>query len=349
MFNKNIMVKTKIIATLGPTSSEESILRKMFIGGLDVVRLNFSHSTHPKHLERVKSVQALNEKMGRAIKIMQDLEGYRIRIGKLSEPLQLKKRAQFYLSQEDIIGNTEEVPFDYQGSLKPIKVGTLIYIDDGKIVLEVKSVEKRRLKVKVVVSDLLKEHKGVNILDVKLDFESLTKKDRRDVEIAITHKFDYVAQSFVRGACDIKLLKNIIKPRHAQCKIFAKVESQEALVNIEEIIAEADGIMVARGDLGICTPIYQVPVVQKEIIKMCSLKGKPVIVATQMLESMTEERLPTRAEVSDVANAVIDGATHLLLSGETAIGKHPHKVINMMNKIIKYTESYQDRLKTFNG
>jgi len=318
-------------------------LRKMFISGLDIVRLNFSHATHSKHLEKVKIVRALNKKMKRAIKIMQDLEGYRIRVGKLAAPLQLKKRTQFYLSQEDIIGNEEEVPFDYQGSLKRIKEGTLIYIDDGRIVLEVKSIERKRLKVKVLISGLLKEHKGINISDVKLDFESLTQKDKRDVEIAIKYKLDYVAQSFVRGASDIRLLKSIVKPRHAQCKIFAKVESREALANIEEIIAEADGIIVARGDLGICIPIYQVPVVQKEIIKMCSLRGKPVIVATQMLESMTEERLPTRAEVSDVANAILDGATHLLLSGETAIGRHPHRVINMMNKVIKYTESYQNK------
>ncbi|MDP8216202.1 MAG: pyruvate kinase [Candidatus Kaelpia imicola] len=339
------MVRTKIIATLGPASSSETILRKMFTSGLDVARLNFSHATHSDHLEKVKLIRALNKKMKRAIKIMQDLEGYRIRVGKLIEPLQLKRREQFYFTQEDIMGNEKEVPFDYQGSLKLIKIGTLIYVDDGKITLEVKSIEKRRLKVKVLLSGILREHKGVNIPDVKLDFESLTQKDKRDLEIAIIHKFDYLAQSFVRGAHDIKLLKSIVKPRHAQCKIFAKVESREALANIEEIIAEADGIMVARGDLGICIPIYQVPVVQKKIIEMCCLKGKPVIVATQMLESMTEERLPTRAEVSDVANAILDGATHLLLSGETAVGKHPHRVINMMNKVIKYTESYKNRLK----
>lgn len=338
------MVKTKIIATLGPASSSETILRKMFVSGLDVVRLNFSHATHFEHLERVKLIHTLNKKMKRAIKIMQDLEGYRIRMGKLSEPLQLKKRDQFYLTQENILGNEQEVPFDYKGSLKRIKRGTLIYIDDGKIMLEVKCVKKRCLRVKVLVSGVLKEHKGINIPGVKLDFESLTQKDKQDMEVAITHKFDYVAQSFVRRAKDIKLLKNIVKPKHAQCKIFAKVESREALANIEEIIDEADGIMVARGDLGICIPIYKVPMVQKEIIKKCHLREKPVIVATQMLESMTEERLPTRAEVSDVANAILDGATHLLLSGETAVGKHPYMVIDMMNKIIKHTENYQNRL-----
>ena len=340
------MVKTKIIATLGPASSSETVLRKMFVSGLDVARLNFSHATHSEHLERVRLIRTLNRKMKRAIKIMQDLEGYRIRVGKLAEPLQLKKREQFYLTQENIVGNGQEVPFDYKGSLKRIKRGTLIYIDDGKIVLEVKCVEKRRLKVKVLISDVLKDHKGINIPGVKLDFESLTEKDKRDVEVAITHKFDYVAQSFVRKAEDIRLLKDIVIHKHAQCEIFAKVESREALANIEEIIDEADGIMVARGDLGVCIPIYKVPVIQKEIIKSCRLKGKPVIVATEMLESMTEERLPTRAEVSDVANAILDGATHLLLSGETAVGKHPHRVIDMMNKIIKHTESYQDRRRT---
>ncbi len=336
------MVKTKIIATLGPASSSETVLRKMFVSGLDIARLNFSHATHSEHLERVKLIRILNKKMKRAIKIMQDLEGYRIRVGKLTGPLQLKKRNLFYLTQENIVGNEQEVPFDYKGSLKAIKRGTLIYIDDGKIMLEVKCVEKRRLKMKVLVSGVLKEHKGINIPGVKLDFESLTQKDKRDIEVAITHKFDYVAQSFVRKARDIKLLKNIITHRHAQCKIFAKVESRVALANIEEIINEADGIMIARGDLGICIPIYKIAVVQKEIIKICRLKEKPVIVATQMLENMTEERLPTRAEVSDVTNAILDGATHLLLSGETAVGRHPHKVVDMMNKIIKYTESRKE-------
>lgn len=276
---------------------------------------------------------------------MQDLEGYRIRVGRLAKPLELKKRQQFILTTEEIIGNEKEVSFDYKGSLGKIKKGVLIFIDDGRIVLEVKTKEKKSLIVSVVTGGLLKEHKGVNIPGVKLDFSALTEKDKKDVKVAIAHKLDYVAQSFVRNACDLKLLKEIVLPHHRECKFFAKIENKEAIDNLDEIIEEADGIIVARGDMGICLPIYKVPVIQKEIIKKCRLKNKPVVVATQMLDSMIENSLPTRAEVSDVANAIFDKADYLLLSGETAVGKHPYKVIDMMSKIIKYTEGYQHKLK----
>ncbi len=335
--------KTKIIATLGPASSSQATLRKMFIGGLDGVRLNFSHGTHPEHIQRIELIRRLNQKMRRSIKIMQDLEGYRIRIGRLAAPFELKKGKEFYLTQEDILGTYAEVSFDYRGSLQRIKKGTYIYIDDGKIVLVVRAIEKKRLKVKVLIGGLLNEHKGMNIIGAKLEFDALTEKDKKDVKVAIKYKLDYIAQSFVRNAKDISLLKQIVKPRHPSCKFFAKVENRQALDNLDEIIQEADGIIIARGDLGICVPIYKVPVIQKEIIKKCLLHAKPVVVATQMLDSMTYNSLPTRAEVSDVANAILDGATHLLLSGETAVGKHPSKVVDMMNKIIKNTENYEKK------
>jgi pyruvate kinase len=339
------MVKTKIIATLGPSSSNVTMLRKMFLKGLDIVRLNFSHGTYAEHLNNIKLIRTLNKKLKRAIKIMQDLEGYRIRVGNLEKPISLKKQTLFYLTQESVVGNKKEISFDYAGSLEKVKIGTLIFIDDGKIVLEVKSREKKRLKVRVVAGGLLRENKGINIPDANLEFPGLTEKDKKDVKVAIEQKLDFVAQSFVRNAKDLKLLKSFLNPQHPECKIFAKIENRSALESLDEIINESDGIIVARGDLGICIPIYKVPVVQKEIVKKCYLKGKPVVVATQMLESMTEELLPTRAEVSDVANAILDGATHLLLSGETAVGKHPHKVIEMMNKIIKYTETYEEKVR----
>jgi pyruvate kinase len=343
------MVKTKIIATLGPSADTRTILRKMIISGLDAVRLNFSHGTHPEHLGRIKLIRGLNKSLRRSIKIIQDLEGYRIRVGELKAPLSLKKRRYLYLTPENIVGSEKEISFDYNGPLRGIKKDALIYIDDGKIVLQVKEKEKKRLKVRVVRGGLLKENKGINIPGVDLEFPPLTEKDKKDLRVAIEQKLDYVAQSFVRNARDLKLLKSILKPGHPECRILAKVESKTALENIEEIIAEADGIIIARGDLGICTPIHKVPLVQKEIIKKCLRKGKPVVVATQMLDSMTEEALPTRAEVSDVANAILDGATHLLLSAETAVGKYPHKVVEMMNKIIKSTENYLDRPKNVGG
>lgn len=339
------MVKTKIIATLGPASATPTVLRKMFANGLDIVRLNFSHGTHKNHVQLIQMVRSLDHKMRRAIKIMQDLEGYRIRTGKVAAPIELKKHHEFYLTQENVLGSEDEVSFDYKGPLKNIKKGMHIYIADGKIVLEVIGVEKKRLKVRSLVHDILKDRKGINIPGMKLNFKGLTEKDRRDVKIAIEYKLDYVAQSFVRNANDLKLLKAIVKPKHPACKIVAKIENQEALRNLDEIIDEADVIMVARGDLGVCVPIYEVPVLQKEIIKHTRLKNKPVIVATQMLESMTESPVPTRAEVSDVANAVLDGATCVMLSGETAAGKYPSETISMMNKVLKTTEAYKEKLK----
>ncbi|MCP4652562.1 MAG: pyruvate kinase [Candidatus Omnitrophica bacterium] len=339
------MVRTKIIATLGPSSSQESVLRKMFTNGLDIVRLNFSHGTHQQHLEMVKIIRSLNKKMRRRIKIMQDLEGYRIRIGNLLKPVMLTKGHKFYLTQEEVLGNEYEVSFDYSGSLRKVKKGSSIYIDDGRIILKVIDVEKKRLKTRTMTTGLLSGHKGVNMLGVELEFSALTDKDKTDVKIAIKEKLDYVAQSFVRDARDLRLLKSIVKVAHPECEIFAKIENQKALNNLDEIIDEADGIIVARGDLGICVPIYKVPVIQKEIIKRCRIKNKPVVVATQMLDSMTENILPTRAEVSDVANAILDGATGLLISGETAVGRHPEKVVDMMNKIIKNTEKYEKGVK----
>lgn len=340
------MVRTKIIATLGPASENETTLRKMFIAGVDVMRLNFSHGSHSEHMRRILLIRKLNKKLRRSIKIMQDLEGYRIRVGRLKQPIELKKHSSLYFTQGDSPEHDGEISFDYAGPLKGIRNGTLIYIDDGRIVLEVKAREKKRLKVKVLVGGLLKENKGINIPGVDLEFPAVTAKDKNDIKVAIKEKLDYVAQSFVRKAEDLRLLRRLLSARHPGCKIFAKVENRTALKNLNEIIDEADGIMVARGDLGVCIPIYKVPVIQKEIIKQCRLRKKPVIVATQMLESMTDEYLPTRAEVSDVANAILDGATHLLLSGETAVGRHPHRVVNMMNMVIKNTEAYQGKLKS---
>ena len=337
------MIRTKIIATLGPASSSETELRKMFNAGLDVVRLNFSHGTHAQHTERIECIRMLNRKMRRAIKIMADLEGYRIRIGQLSCPLRLKKNAWFYLMTQKIDGNSEEVPWDYDGPLHRIKKGMHVYLDDGRIDLQVLSRDEKRLKVKVLVGGLLESRKGVNMPDVKFDFAGLTPKDREDIEFAISHRVDYIAQSFVRSGRDIRDVREIVDDRLPECRFVSKVENRMALQNIDDIIAESDTVMVARGDLGISVPIYRVPMIQKDIIRRCVRANKPVIVATQMLESMTDETIPTRAEVSDVANAILDGATHLMLSAETAVGQHPHRVVEMMNQIVRYTEEKSTR------
>lgn len=335
------MVKVKIIATLGPSTDNETVFRKMILAGLDVVRLNFSHGNWEEHLKRVNLVRKLNRKLRRAIKIMQDLEGFRIRIGRLEKSLLLSKRQILYLTQEKAVGEKRAVHLDYKGSLKSFRRHGLIYIDDGRIILKVKEVAKKHIKTEVVMGGILKDRKGINIPGIKLDFSLITSKDRHDIGFAIENRLDYIAQSFVRNAKDIIDLRSIIKSQHPACKVFAKIESRQALHNIDEIIRQADGIIVARGDLGICVPIYQVPVIQKELIKKCQKAGRPVVVATQMLDSMTTEIIPTRAEVSDVANAIFDGTDYVLLSSETAVGKHPHRVVDLMNKIIKCAEEYK--------
>lgn len=341
------MPKTKIIATLGPATDNEIVLKKMATSGLSVARLNFSHGSWNEHLKRLRMVRLINKKHLHKISVMQDLEGYRIRVGRLAAPIALKKKDIIYITKEDIIGTNREVSFDYKGSLKGISRGNFIYIDDGKISLKVRAVEKQKLEAEVVSGGVLKEKKGINIPDARLEFEALTEKDKNDIQFAIKNKVEFVAQSFVNRAKDVTLLRDILRKHKSEAKIFAKVESKDALINIDEIIAAADGIIVARGDLGVCLPVYKVPVIQKEVIKKCKISDKPVVVATQMLESMIEEEIPTRAEVSDVANAILDGADYLLVSSETTVGRFPDKVIEMMSKIIRYTESYREEEKDF--
>ena len=334
------MVKTKIIATLGPSSSNETILRKMYVAGLDVVRLNFSHGAHSEHIEKINTVRNLNRKMRRSIKILQDLAGFRIRVGYLDNSIKLKKKKTYYFTQNDIFDLSDHIPFDYRGSLSGILPGNYIYIDDGKLIFKVVEILSDSIKTIACTGGELKQRKGINIPEATLDFEALTDKDREDISAISEYGVDYVAQSFVRNAQDVKNVKDLVISGNPNCKIFAKIESRDAIENIDEIIDEADGIMVARGDMGICLPFYEVPFWQKRIVALCNKKNKPVIVATQMLDSMTDEVIPTRAEVSDVANAIIDGATHLMLSAESAVGKHPDLVVDTMNQIIKRYEKF---------
>lgn len=334
------MVKTKIIATLGPSSSHLAVLRKMMLSGLDVVRLNFSHGSHKEHLGRISLVRQLNKKYRRRIRILGDLEGYRIRIGRLKSSIELKKNRVLFLTKGDILGAGNIVSFDYPGSLRDIKHSQYIYIDDGNICLVVTGHKRKYLQTKVITGGILKEHKGVNMPDAHLRFSGLTQKDREDIQFCIENRFDYIAQSFVRDKKDILRIRELTKDKLSSCQIIAKIENRQGIKNIAEIIAVSDGIMIARGDLGVSLPIYEVPVIQKEIIKKCKQRAKFTITATQMLETMTENIRPTRAEVSDVANAIIDGSDFLMLSAETAVGKHPQEAVLMMNKIIKFTEAY---------
>ena len=328
------MPKTKIIATLGPASDNYTVLRKMFAAGLDVVRLNFSHGSHKNHSESIQIVRELNKKYRRHIRIMQDLEGFRIRIGRFkgTNTRELKNRGVVWLTNDPEASGPKTIPFDYKGDLTRIKPQQLIYIDDGKLVLQVKSTSEDSIKAVVIEGGILKERKGINIPGADLKFEGITEKDRRDIEFGIQEGVDYIALSFVRDENDIRQAAGLIKPGLPDCRIVAKVESREAINNIDGIIEAADGIMIARGDMGVAIPIHEVPIVQKRIIKKCNAANTFVITATQMLEHMTEHSRPTRAEVTDVANAIIDGTDFVMLSGETAVGRFPYESVLMMCK-----------------
>jgi pyruvate kinase len=331
--------KTKIICTIGPSSDSRTMLRKMVLSGMDVARLNFSHGTLWQHLQRINFIRQLNKKYRRHIKILQDLEGYRIRVGRLKQAIDLKKRQILFLCKEDILGEKNIIPFDYEGNLKDIKIGSHIYIDDGNIALLVKKSTRKCLTTEVITPGILKENKGVNIPNVNLKFKGLTQKDRFDIQFGIKNKVDYIAQSFVRNRDDILVIRKLIQNELPDCKLIAKIENRQGIKNIDEIINVSDGIMIARGDMGVSIPIYEIPVVQKMIIRKCNCAQKFVITATQMLESMVENLRPTRAEVTDVANAILDGSDFLMLSEETAAGRHPVETVEMMEEIIKFTES----------
>jgi pyruvate kinase len=341
------MPKTKIVATLGPASANATVLRKMFVAGLDVVRLNFSHGTHAQHAAAIELVRSLNKKYRRHIRIMQDLEGFRIRVGRFkgAKTRELKRHSTVWLANDPAASGPKIIPFDYAGDLTRIKRGQLVYIDDGNLALKVKESSATSLKCVVVEGGVLKERKGINMPGADLQFGAMTAKDKKDLQFGIAHRVDYVALSFVRDANDVAEVAEILKPRLPKCGIVAKIENRQAIDNIDAIIKAADGIMIARGDMGVAIPIYEVPIVQKHIIRKCNAAHKFVITATQMLEHMTEHSRPTRAEVTDVANAILDGTDYVMLSAETAAGKFPSESVAMMNEIIKFTEKSRATLK----
>jgi len=334
------MPKTQIVATIGPTSSNYTVLRKMFAAGLDVVRLNFSHGTHAQHAEIMALVRRLNKKYRRRIRIMQDLEGFRIRVGRFqgAKTRELKLHSTVWLTNDETASGPKTIPFDYTGDLTRIKRGQLIFIDDGNLILRVKDSSATSLKAVVVEGGTLKERKGINMPGANLQFDAMTDKDKKDLQFGIENEVDYVALSFVRDASDVREVAEMVKPHLPKCGVVPKIENRQAIDNIDSIIDVSDGIMIARGDMGVAIPIYEVPIVQKHIIRKCNAAGKFVITATQMLEHMTAHSRPTRAEVTDVANAILDGTDYVMLSGETAAGQFPCESVAMMNEIIKFTE-----------
>lgn len=333
------MKKTKIVATIGPASEGEAMLSSLVKAGMNVCRLNFSHGTHEGALAQVKNIRAVALKLGTPTAILQDLSGPKIRIGDLyKERVMLKKGSIFTLTTKKCLGDENKAYVNYSGLPKEIKKGNSILLDDGKKRLEVISVMGTEIKCRIMVGGEIKGRRGVNLPGVSLKISCLTAKDKKDVLFGIENKVDYVALSFVRRATDIRELRAILSKAKSTAKIIAKIETEEAIQNIDAIIAETDGVMVARGDLAVEVPAQEVPILQKMIIEKCNIAGKPVIVATQMMESMIKSPVPTRAEVSDVANSILDGADAVMLSEESALGEYPVEAVKMMSDIAEIAE-----------
>lgn len=333
--------KTKIICTIGPSSFEIDKLTHLIESGMDAARLNFSHGSHELHKQYINNIRTASKKTGKEIAIIQDLQGPKIRIGKVENgSVLLVEDHKFTITIDDIpIGSSEIVSTSYKNLVNEVKAGNTILLDDGYIILNVEKVTKNNIETIVVKGGYLKDNKGIIAPGVSSSAPSLSEKDIEDLKFGLENGIDAVALSFVRSERDVIELKTIMKLFKKTVPIIAKIERYEGVEDIKDIIHESDAIMVARGDLGLEMPPEQVPVLQKDIIKHCNFHGKPVIIATQMLESMIENPRPTRAEASDVANAVIDGADCVMLSGETSIGKYPIEAVTYMHKIILATES----------
>jgi pyruvate kinase len=325
---------------MGPASGSEEVLRKLIHAGMDVVRMNFSHGSHEDHLDILTRVRRLSEEMESNTTILLDLQGPKMRVGNLKEPLAIKKGDRVIFRTDIDEPNGNELPMQYETFAADVRKGDLVLVDDGKVdLLVVSSDGKARVELEVVGGDKIASRKGVNLPFTHISMPSISKKDWRDIAFAIEHKVDWIALSFVRSPDEVKLLKEYLRTHECYAKVMAKIEKPEALKNIDEIIEASDGIMVARGDLGVEVPMEEVPMWQKIIVKKCNRAAKPVIVATQMMESMMENRRPTRAETTDVANAVLDGADAVMLSGETSVGKYPVETVQSMQKIISIMES----------
>ena len=329
--------KTKIIATIGPASSERSVLKRIIEKGVNVCRLNFSHINHKEAKEIISTIKSINQELNVHTAILADLQGPKIRIGKLERSLKIKPGQEIVFTTKTPKKN--QIFIGYKYFAKDVSAGENILIDDGKIKLKVKeSNNKDQITAKVVVSGVLSSFKGVNLPNTKISLPCLTPKDKKDLAFILKEKIEWLALSFVREAQDLISLRKILKRNKSKIGVISKIEKPEAIKNIDEIITYSNAIMVARGDLGVEIPPHRVPAVQKKIVKKAVERSRPVIIATQMLESMTYSPVATRAEVNDVANSVIDGADAVMLSGETSVGKYPVKTVDTMRKIIRDIE-----------
>lgn len=338
--------RTKVVATIGPASSSKEMLKNLIQEGVDVCRLNFSHGSHKDHIEVIKTIREIIEEINYPIAILADLQGPKIRVGTVkNNGVQLVAGSELIMTTQKVEGTAKKVSITYETFPQDVKEGEKVLVDDGKLQLEVVSSNyKDEVVLKVLHGGVLSSKKGVNLPNTAISQPSLTPKDREDLELALQYDIDWIGLSFVRSARDILELKHIIKNAGKTTRVIAKIEKPEAINDLDDIIKQSDGIMVARGDLGVEIPMENVPLIQKQIINKSIEHAKPVIVATQMMESMIENISPTRAEVNDVANAVMDGADAVMLSGETSVGKHPRAVIEAMNKIITRIEEQYDAL-----
>lgn len=342
---KHVMHKTKIVATVGPACDSYDQLLDLVKAGVNVFRLNFSHGSHEDKLAIIEHIRNINKTQPYNIAILADLQGPKLRVGEIeNNALDLQIGDILTFTNEKCIGTKEKIYVSYPNLAGDVVLGNTIMIDDGKIEVKVSGIEKNGdVKVVVTLGGILSSKKGLNLPDTKISLPALTEKDLADLEFIIDQQLDWVALSFVRSVKDIVILRSKLDEKKSKTKIIAKIEKPEALVNIRDIIIESDAIMVARGDLGVELPVEQIPLIQKELIRKCIHRAKPVIVATQMMESMIDRVKPNRSEITDVANAVLEGADAVMLSGETAAGKHPALVVETMRKIIAEVEKNEYR------
>lgn len=334
------MRRTKIVCTIGPASDSVETIKKLLQAGMNVARLNFSHGTHEEHGRRISSIRRAAGEVGKNVAIMLDTKGPEIRLGYFKEePVVLSEGDRVTLTTQDIKGDKERIPITYPGLPGDVREGDTILVADGLIGLKVLSATETEIPCVVVNGGELTSQKGVNVPGVAINLPAITEKDIQDIKFGIEQRLDFIAASFVRKAGDVLAIRQILEEAGADLDIISKIESREAVNNLDEIIKVSDGVMVARGDLGVEIPVEEVPLVQKAIIERCNRAGKPVVTATQMLESMIHNPRPTRAEASDVANAIFDGSDAVMLSGETAAGKYPVETVETMARIAERSEA----------
>ena len=337
------MRKTKIVCTLGPATDREDVLREMMRAGMNVARFNFSHGSHEEHKARLDQLKKLREELDLPVAAMLDTRGPEVRLKTFAEgPVTLRTGAEFTLTTEDIAGDETRCAVTYAELPQDVKEGDTILLDDGLVRLTVLETTAASIRCRVENDGVMKNNKGVNIPNVRLSMPYMNQRDREDILFGAEEGFDFIAASFVRSAADVREIRRLLDQRDSQIRIIAKIENQEGISNLPEILAVADGVMVARGDLGVEIDFTEIPVIQKQMITQCVAAGKPVITATQMLDSMMENPRPTRAEITDVANAIYDGTSAIMLSGETAAGKYPVEAVKTMDAIALKTESSID-------